>query len=77
MSERPTGFVATCQCGNTVGAMDFDRTDRSEAGKILSRWLMKGCTVEPRFGFEWSESITPCACVAALTPTPEQEPSDG
>lgn len=33
--KRPTGFVATCQCGVVVGAMDSKRTDQREAGKLL------------------------------------------
>lgn len=47
--KKPVGFVAICQCGNKIGAMDYTRTDRKEAGKLLGKWLADGCTVEPRF----------------------------
>ena len=59
---RPVGFVATCRCGVVTGAMDFERTDRREAGAILGRWLFEGCTVEPRFDHNWSVFIEPCKC---------------
>lgn len=48
MSKRkPTGFVAVCQCGVTVGAMDLTRTNNTDAGRVLGKWLYKGCAVEP------------------------------
>lgn len=60
--KRPTGFVATCQCGVVVGAMDSKRTDQREAGKLLGKWLADGCTVEPRFTGTWEAAIAPCCC---------------
>lgn len=60
--RRPTGFVARCQCGVLVGAMDFERTGRVEAGQILGRWLYDGCTVEPRFDWKWEAHIESCKC---------------
>jgi hypothetical protein len=60
-SKVPIGFVAVCQCGVVVGALDYDRTDRSEASKIMGKWLADGCTVAPRFG-TWSEKIGVCRC---------------
>jgi hypothetical protein len=60
--RKPTGFVATCQCGQVVGAMDYDRTDRREAGKILGEWLANGCAIEPRFDGSWSVDVTACKC---------------
>lgn len=62
MKRTPTGFIAKCQCGEIVGAMDFIRTDRKEAGKVIGEWLMHGCTIEPRFESSWSEKITSCKC---------------
>ena len=64
MSEKkkPTGFVAICQCGNKIGAMDYTRTDRKDAGKLLGEWLADGCIIEPRFEGSWSEKITQCDC---------------
>ena len=62
MKRKPTGFVAICQCGEKVGAMDYTKTDRKEAGKILGEWLANGCTVEPRFIGTWRETITCCKC---------------
>ena len=60
--KTPTGFVATCQCGKTVGAMDYTRTDRAEAGKLLGQWLTLGCTVMPRFTGTWSAHMERCEC---------------
>lgn len=62
MKREPTGFVAKCQCGVYVGALDYDRIDREGAGKLMGRWLADGCTVEPRFEGTWSETIKPCEC---------------
>lgn len=62
MKKKPTGFVARCQCGEVTGAMDFERTHRTEAGKIIGQWLSGGCTVEPRFSGTWSVSVVPCKC---------------
>lgn len=61
MKKKPIGFVATCQCGNVIGAADYERTGKKEIGKILGKWLADGCTVEPRFsGFV--ETIGACEC---------------
>ncbi|HEQ0021719.1 TPA: hypothetical protein VDW60_003972 [Pseudomonas aeruginosa] len=65
MKRRPTGFVATCQCGVAVGAMDINRTERADAGRLLGKWLYDGCTVEPRFAGTWSTEIGPCKCPKA------------
>lgn len=62
---KPTGFVAMCRCGSVVGAMDYERTDRKEAGRILGQWLRNGCTVVPRFSGSWSENIRACHCKQA------------
>lgn len=60
--KAPTGFVATCQCGVIVGAMDYTRTDRKDAGQMLGKWLHDGCTVEPRFAGTWSATVEACRC---------------
>ena len=60
--EKPTGFVAICRCGENVGVIDDTRTDRKVAGKMLSNWLADGCTIKPRFGDKWIETITTCKC---------------
>ena len=62
MKQKPTGYVATCQCGAIVGAMDYERTDRREAGKIIGQWLHDGCIVAPRFSGTWSATIEACRC---------------
>jgi hypothetical protein len=62
MKKKPSGFVAICQCGEKIGSMDYNRTDRIEAGKILGGWLADGCTIEPRFESSWTEIITQCKC---------------
>lgn len=61
-SKQPSGFIAICQCGQIVGALDFNRTDRKEAGKILGEWLWSGCTVQPKFESSWSVQVTACVC---------------
>lgn len=63
--KKPTGFVARCQCGAIVGAMDYERTDRCEAGQILSKWLFDGCTIEPRFAGAWNAMIEACRCACS------------
>lgn len=60
--KKPTGFVATCQCGIEVGAMDFNRTNSKDAGRILGGWLADGCTITPMFSRNWGLSIGQCAC---------------
>ena len=60
--KNPIGFIAICQCGNVVGAMDYHRTERKEAGKILGEWLASGCTVEPKFEDIWQITIGNCIC---------------
>jgi len=58
-----TGFIAICQCGNIVGALDYTRTDLADVGKILGQWLHDGCTIQPRFDSHWTVKVTPCQCV--------------
>lgn len=62
MKKKPSGFIAVCQCGQTVGAMDYERTERADAGKILGAWLADGCVIQPRFGGSWSETLSTCKC---------------
>lgn len=64
MKLKPNGFVAKCQCGMYVGALDYKCTDKKEAGKVIGAWLHDGCTVEPRFDSTWHVSINPCNCEA-------------
>jgi len=66
MAKKPSGFVAKCQCGSFVAALDADRTERQEMARLLGQWLMRGDTVEPRFG-SWRETIMPCVCSPAPT----------
>lgn len=80
--RKPSGFVAICQCGVTVGAMDYERTDRSEAGQMIGKWLHEGCTVQPMFGGSWSVNVGRCECDAPSDPTrstqsPAGEPTHG
>lgn len=63
MKKKPTGFVAKCQCGEYVGALDYERTDRQEAGRIMGKWLHDGGTVIPQFETSyWSVMVKPCRC---------------
>ncbi len=68
--RKPTGFVATCQCGHNVGALDLERSPREDTARLLGQWLMHGCTITPRFTGSWSAQIEQCACDAAETPEP-------
>jgi hypothetical protein len=60
--EQPTGCIARCKCGAIIGAVDFNRMDRKDAGKLLGKWLYKGYTLEPRFGDCWEIFFTECHC---------------
>ena len=63
VKQKPTGFVATCQCGIIIGALDYERTESREAGKIIGQWLADGCIVEPKFDSVWGAQIGSCKCV--------------
>lgn len=62
MKRKPTGFVATCQCGETIGALDARRTERKDMGQIMGKWLSDGCTVSPRFDGTLVVHIKLCQC---------------
>lgn len=70
--KSPTGFIAICQCGEITGAMDYTRTERREAGKIIGEWLAGGCTVQPKFDGTWSVTVRCCKCEEAPQDTMEQ-----
>lgn len=58
--------------------MDYERTDRQEAGRILGVWLVEGNTIEPRFAGTWSETVERCTCdaspnIAGQTAAPKTE----
>lgn len=61
MKRKPSGFIAICQCGVVVGALDINRTSHDEAGKLIGAWLSNGCTIRPQFG-EWTVQIEMCQC---------------
>lgn len=65
--KKPSGYIATCQCGLVVGVIDLHRTDRTEAGRLLGQWVSDGCALTPRFGGEWSTTVFPCNCEAKGT----------
>lgn len=62
MKHKPKGYIAICQCGKTVGAIDLKRTERKEAGKLLGQWVHDGCILQPKFECEWRVTVTSCAC---------------
>lgn len=62
MKKKPIGFIARCQCGEIIGAMDYNRIDRKQAGKILGAWLADGCIIEPQFESSRIIRITGCKC---------------
>jgi len=65
MKKKPTGFIAHCQCGEVIGALDYDRTDRKEAGRIMGEWLADGCAIYPKFDSNWSIVVSRCRCEAS------------
>lgn len=75
MKRKPTGFIAICQCKEIIGALDYNRTDRKEAGKILGKWLADGCTIIPKFSHNWHATISICRCndPRFLIPTKQKE----
>lgn len=58
----PTGYIAECQCGLIVGALDYTRTERKEAGQIIGKWLHEGCKIIPQFNSSWQITINTCKC---------------
>ncbi len=58
---KPTGYVAICQCGETVGAIDLNNPEQG-AGKILGKWIDNGCELKPKFTNSWWATISPCKC---------------
>lgn len=62
--KKPTGFIAECQCGLIIGALDYERTDRKEAGQIMGKWLHDGCKVIPKFDSAWQATCNACRCDA-------------
>lgn len=72
MAKKPTGFVATCQCGANTGALDLAYTDAKDASKMLGRWLSRGCTVTPQFAGTWSAHIELCKCTTKTAKHGEQ-----
>lgn len=60
--NKPKGYIAICQCGSAVGAIDLTQTERSESGKILGQWVANGFTLIPRFPGTWSVNLSQCKC---------------
>ncbi len=60
--RKPTRYVATCRCGEIVGAIELTRTPRKEGSVILGQWVANGCTLTPRFNETWSVSVVACKC---------------
>lgn len=59
---KPNGYIAICQCGKTVGAIDLKRTDRQDSGKILGQWIADGCELKPQFAGTWEATVSSCIC---------------
>lgn len=66
MAERkkPTGYVARCQCGEPVGAIDLERCERDLVNRVFGRWISEGMTLEPRFTSNWRCEVIACGCKA-------------
>jgi len=65
MKKKPSGFIAHCQCGEVIGTLDYERSERSDAEKILSKWLSDGCAIYPKFDSNWSIVVSRCRCEAS------------
>ena len=68
IQKTPNGFIAICKCGKIIGAMDFEKTDLSEAGEILALWIFAGCKVKPYIDPIGNEKINveicTCKCIS-------------
>lgn len=60
--RRPKAYIATCQCRRIVGVIDLERTPRTEAGKLLGKWVSDGCVLAPIFEADFSVNVYPCKC---------------
>ncbi len=62
MKRKPNGYIAQCQCSEIIGAIDLNRTERKDSGKILGKWIADGCTLIPKFESTWQVTVTSCKC---------------
>lgn len=60
--KRPTGYIATCQCGSIVGALDLQRCDEETVAHMLGKWVAQGRALSPMFEPHWTAAITGCTC---------------
>lgn len=60
--RKPTGFVAICQCDETIGAIDYNNTGKKDTGRLLGKWLEEGCSIVPKFEGTWTAIISNCKC---------------
>ena len=60
----PEAWIAICQCGQTIGAVDRLRSATPEVSDALTSWLHRGCVIEPRWG-SFRAIISPCTCERA------------
>lgn len=60
--KRPTGFLAKCQCGAIISAVDYIRIDKGEFGILCGMWLHSGYAVLPMFGDSWKVELEQCKC---------------
>lgn len=58
----PKGFVCICQCGVCTESLDLSKMELKDAGKIMSRWLIEGCTIFPFFTGNWPKKPGKCRC---------------
>ena len=72
--KRPTGLVATCQCGVIVVAMDYERMTAKDAatsvktaqklrtlcGRIQDSFLDEQVVFERRHDLPWRPFFKPC-----------------
>lgn len=60
--NKPSGFIAICpDCKVIIGALDRERMNYKDVGKMLGDWLMDGYIIEPRYN-SWQETIQSCRC---------------
>ena len=70
--RKPTGFFAVCQCGAVVGALDLERSARSDTAQMLGKWLTNGCAIHPQFTHTWSARLAPCNCATSKAAAPDK-----
>jgi len=61
IKREPSGYIATCKCGRTVGGIAIAKIDKSQVAMMLGEWILGGMKVEPKFG-AFQVTLSSCKC---------------